>query len=214
MWIALAIFLVARSQLGWAGLAFGAAVLTRPHLAFVAAALGLFLVVARRSIVPALKIGAGSLFGLGGLLWYNWWVWGAAGVSGGYGESAANKVLSQDYLSYFQNIAGAALDPTRGLLPYSPFLLLLIPGLREAWRYSPDWAKGASIGGIVYLLVQLKANRFSGGSGFVGYRYPLEALTASAVLLFGSYRQWVEQRALARWLFWAAVLIAITLQIL
>ena len=213
MWIALAIFLVARSHLGWAGVAFGAAVLTRPHLAFVAAGVGLFLVLASRSIMPALKIGAGSLLGLGGLLWYNWWVWGVAGVSGGYGESAVNKVLSQDYLSYFQNIAGAALDPTRGLLPYSPFLLLLIPGLRQAWRNSPDWAKGASVGGIVYLLVQLKANRFSGGSGFVGYRYPLEALTASAVLLFGSYKHWVEQRSLARWLFWAAVVVAITLQI-
>jgi hypothetical protein len=214
MWIALAIFLVARSQLGWAGLAFGAAVLTRPHLAFIAAAVGLFLVVSRRSIVPGLKIGAGSLLGLGALLWYNWWLWGTLSVSGGYGEGAINQVLSQDFVSYLRNISGAAVDPARGVLPYSPFLLILIPGLRQAWKKSPDWAKGASVGGVVYLLVQLKANRFSGGSGFVGYRYPLEALTASAVLLFGSYRQWVEQRALARWLFWAAVLIAITLQIL
>ncbi len=213
MWIALGIFLVARSRLTWAGLAFGAAVLTRPHLAFIAAAVGLFLVVSRRSIVPGLKIGAGSLLGLGALLWYNWWLWGTLSVSGGYGEGAINQVLSQDLVSYLRNITGAAIDPVRGLLPYSPFLLLLIPGLRLAWKNSPDWAKGASIGGVVYLLIQLKANRFSGGSGFVGYRYPLEALTASAVILFGSYKHWVAQRPLSRWLFLAAVLVAITLQI-
>jgi hypothetical protein len=213
MWIALAILLVARSQLGWAGLAFGGAVLTRPHLAFVAAALGLFLVVARRSIVPALKIGAGSLLGLGGLLWYNWWVWVVAGVSGGYGDDRVGKVLSTDFGAYVLNIYGSLTDPFHGLLPYSPFLLILIPGLREAWKNTPDWARGASIGGIVYLLIQLKANRFSGGSGFVGYRYPLEALTAAAVVLFISYQQWVSRRTMLKWLFWVGVLVATTLQI-
>ena len=76
MWIALAIFLVARSHLAWAGVAFGAAVLTRPHLALVAAALGLFLILTRKSIVPALKIGAGSLLWLGGLLFDKRGLWG------------------------------------------------------------------------------------------------------------------------------------------
>ena len=70
-------------------------------------------------------------------------------------------------------------------MTYSPFLLILIPGLREAWRNSPDWVKGASIGGIVYLLEQLKANRFSGGTGFIGHRYPFEALNAAAAIPLG-----------------------------
>ncbi|MCH8972145.1 MAG: hypothetical protein IH918_08715 [Acidobacteria bacterium] len=213
MWIALAIFLVARSHLAWAGVAFGAAVLTRPHLALVAAALGLFLIFTRRSIVPALKIGAGSFLGLGVLLWYNWWLWGKPTVTGGYGDGRIDQVLSTNFGAYFQNILGAVLDPIHGLLPYSPFLLILIPGLPKAWKNSPDWAKGAGIGGIVYLLVQLKANRFSGGEGFVGYRYPLEALTAAAVILFISYQQWVSRRRMVKWLFWVGVVIAMTLQV-
>ncbi len=213
MWIALAILLVARSHLEWAGLAFGAAILTRPHLALIAAALGVFLVVSRRSLVPALKIGAGSLLGLAGLLWYNFWIWGSPSITGGYGDGFVGNVLSTDFGAYVVNIFGALTDPFHGLLPYSPFLLILIPGLREAWRNSPDWAKGAGIGGIVYLLVQLKANRFSGGEGFVGYRYPLEALTAAAVVLFVSYQQWASRRTMLKWLFWVGVLIAMTLQI-
>ncbi len=213
MWIALAILLVARSHLEWAGLAFGAAILTRPHLALIAAALGVFLVVSRRSLVPALKIGAGSLLGLAGLLWYNFWIWGSPSITGGYGDGFVGNVLSTDFGAYVVNIFGALTDPFHGLLPYSPFLLILIPGLREAWRNSPDWAKGAGIGGIVYLLVQLKANRFSGGEGFVGYRYPLEALTAAAVVLFVSYQQWASRRTMLKWLFWVGVLIAMTLQV-
>ena len=213
MWIALAILLVARSHLEWAGLAFGAAILTRPHLALIAAALGVFLVVTRRSLVPALKIGAGSLLGLAGLLWYNFWIWGSPSITGGYGDGFVGNALSTNFGAYVVNIFGALTDPFHGLLPYSPFLLILIPGLRKAWKNSPDWAKGAGIGGIVYLLVQLKANRFSGGEGFVGYRYPLEALTAAAVILFISYQQWVSRRTMVKWLFWMGVVIAMTLQV-
>ena len=213
MWIALAIYLVARSHLGWAGLAFGAAILTRPHLALIAAAVGLFLAVSRRSVVPALKIGVGSLLGLAALLWYNWWVWGSLSVTGGYGDDFVSNAQSIDVGAYVLNVFGAMTDPFHGLLAYSPFLLILIPGLHKAWRNSPDWAKGASIGGILYLLVQLKANRFSGGEGFVGYRYPLEALTASAVVLFLSYQHWVSRRRMLTWLFWVGVVIAMTLQV-
>ncbi|MCZ6662439.1 MAG: hypothetical protein O6951_05875 [Actinobacteria bacterium] len=179
----------------------------------MAAALGLFLVVSRRSNVPALKIGAGSPLGLGGFLWYNWWVWGELTVTGGYGDGTIDQVLSTDFGAYLQNVFGAVLDPFHGLIPCSPFLLILIPGLREAWKNSADWAKGAGIGGIVYLLLQLKANRFSGGEGFVGHRYPLEALTAAAVFLFISNQQWVSRRTMVKWLFWVGVMIAMTLQV-
>ncbi|NNC41124.1 MAG: hypothetical protein HKN95_10570, partial [Acidimicrobiia bacterium] len=82
----------------------------------------------------------------------------------------------------------------RGFLLWSPFLLVLIPGLRAAWKAAPAWVRGSALGGLVYLLVQYKANRFSGGGGFFTYRYPLEALTAAAPLLYLSYREWVAPR--------------------
>jgi hypothetical protein len=60
------------------GIAFGAAIITRPQLAVIVAA-------SRRDRRPLLHIGLGSMSGLGGLLWFNWWVWGRLTALSGYG---------------------------------------------------------------------------------------------------------------------------------
>ncbi len=213
MWLALGIFLVARSHLWWAGLAFGAAVITRPHTALIVAAVGLTVAVSRWSVIPAIKVGVGSLLGLGGLLWYNSWLWGDLTISGGYGSGFTEQLTSANPLGYFENVVRGLVDPSHGLLLYSPFLLVLIPGLRAAWKRLPDWGRGAALGAVVYLLVQFKANRSTGGAGFVGYRYPLEALTAAGAILTLSYVHWVKARPFARNLFWAGVVIALLPQI-
>ena len=213
MWIALGIYLVARSQLWWAGLAMGAAVMTRPPTAMVAAALGLWIAWTRRSVMSAVKIGAGSLLGLLGLLWYNYWLWGRITITGGYGSSVNDQIASTDSVAYFENVLEGLFDPFFGLFVYSPFLIILIPGVRAAWRNLPDWGRGAAIGATLYLLFQYKANRASGGTGFLGYRYPLEALTAASALLTLSYMHWVRDKPLVRRLFWGGVGIALLLQI-
>lgn len=213
MWLALGIYLVARSQLWWAGLAFGAAVITRPHTAFVAAAVGLAIALSRRSWMPILKVGFGSLLGLAGLLWYNYWLWGRLTVIGGYRGDYGGELVSTEVISFGENMVRALADPGHGLLVYSPFLIVLIPGLRAGWRRLPDWGRGAAIGAAAFWLVQFKVNRSSGGSGFLGYRYPLEALTSAAVLLTLSYVHWVRERPIVRRLFWTGVGIALILQI-
>ena len=213
MWIALAVFLAARANLIWSGLAFGAAILTRPHVAVVAFGVGVFAVITRRSFTPAIKVGLGASLGLGTLLWYNWWVWEKLTISGGYGDVFVNRAVSGRWIAYLENISGALFDTSHGLLTYSPFLILLVPGLREAWKHAPDWAKGAAVGGVFYLLIQLKANRFSGGEGFVGYRYPLETLAASGTILFLSYRHWVREKRLVRLALWMAISLAVILQV-
>ena len=147
MWIALAVFLAARGNLLWSGLSFGAAILTRPHLAVVALSVGVFVVFARRALMPAMKVGLGAFFGLGVLLWYNWWVWGRLTIAEGYGDVFVNRALSGEWFAYLENISGALFDPFHGLLTYSPFLIVLIPGLRAAWRHAPDWTRGAAVGG-------------------------------------------------------------------
>ncbi|HZD24261.1 MAG TPA: hypothetical protein VE569_12800 [Acidimicrobiia bacterium] len=213
MWVALGIYLAARSWLVWSGLAFGAAILTRPDLALIAAAVGLYLSFSRRCLRPAMRVGIGSVLGLVVLLWFNWWLWGEPTVTGGYGDVFVERLGEGSLGSYLENIAGALFDPLHGLFSYSPFLLLLIPGLRAGWRKSPDWAKGAGIGAILYLLVQLKVNRFSGGHGFLGYRYPLEALSAAGSMFFLSYANWVRERRLVNMMFWAAVAFSLVPQI-
>lgn len=196
MWIALALVLSERHTIA-PGFAFGAAVLTRPPTAVIAAATGLYCTWKERSLRPILGIGAGALIGLATFLAYNNHVFGSLSISAGYGTNIAEQALSGDIIAYARNIFLGAFSATRGFLIWSPFLLVLIPGLRAAWKAAPSWVRGSALGGLVYLLVQYKANRFSGGGGFFTYRYPLEALTAAAPLLYLSFREWVAPRELA-----------------
>ena len=72
--------------------------------------------------------------------------------------------------------------------------------------------RGSAVGGLLYLLLQLKANRYSGGEGFWGYRYPLETLAASAPLLLLSYREWLlAQSELMRKAFKALVALSVAM---
>ncbi len=187
--------LLSASHRWLAGLGFGAAVLTRPHTAVIAAANGLTQAWQRRSIRPAVEIGVGSALGLAALIGFNALVFGSPSITGGYSDSFATNATSAEVSGFFRNIFLALVHPTRGLLVYSPFLILLIPGIPAAWRKAPAWVRGSALGGLIYLLVQLKANRYSGGDSFWGYRYPLEMLAAAAPLLLLSYTEWVRGRS-------------------
>jgi alpha-1,2-mannosyltransferase len=134
--------------------------------------------------------------GLAALIAFNNHVFGTPSVTGGYGDSFDARTSSLDVLEYVGNIALALVHPVRGLLVYSPFLVMLIPGIPAAWRAAPAWVRGSAVGGLLYLLLQLKANRYSGGAGFWGYRYPLESLAASASLWMLAYTEWLRDRSL------------------
>lgn len=209
LWIALALLLVARERNVWAGIAFGLAILTRPHLGVVAASTGLWAAASRRSARPAVQVAFGSTIGLAALVGYNWLVFGAPSISGGYGPTFASRFLVSDPLWYLRNVVGALFDPQHGLLLWAPFLIILAPGLGNGWRKSPDWVRGAAVGGLLYVLIQLKANRFSGGAGFFGYRYPLEALAATAPLLLATWSEWIPSHSLRRRLFNGSVVLAV-----
>ncbi len=193
LWIALAVFLSERHTTA-SGFAYGAAILTRPPTAVIAAATGLYRSWKERTLRPAVQIGIGALTGLGLFVAYNNLIFGSPSLSAGYGTSFQERTLSGDLATYAANIFLAAFSATRGLLIWSPFLLMLIPGLRAAWKAAPAWVRGSALGGLFYLLLQYKANRYSGGGGFFAYRYPLEALTAAAPLLFLSFREWIAPR--------------------
>jgi alpha-1,2-mannosyltransferase len=193
LWIALALFLSERHAVA-SGFAFGAAVLTRPLTAVIGAATGLYQAWKERSLRPALRIGIGALVGLGLFLAYNNLIFGSPSISAGYGTSFQDQALDFNLIAYAKNVFLGAFSATRGFLIWSPFLLVLLPGLRAAWKAAPAWVRGSALGGLVYLLIQYKANRYSGGGGFFSYRYPLEALTAAAPLLYLSYQKWVAPR--------------------
>ncbi len=204
LWIALALILSARYVFA-SGFAWGAAVLTRPPLAVIAAATGLYRAWRERSFRPAVLTGIGAAIGLGLFMAYNQLIFESLSLSAGYGTSFEDQARSGDLLEYGKNLFLGVFSASRGFLIWSPFLVVLIPGLPAAWKAAPAWVRGSALGGLLYLLVQYKANRYSGGAGFYAYRYPLEALTAAAPLLFLSYREWISARPRAMRIFVALI---------
>ena len=75
------------------------------------------------------------------------------------------------------NYLGFFVAPDRGLLVWSPVLLLLAPAIARTWRTTPDWTRWLAVGGLVYTFVQLRLNYFAGGDFFYGYRHGLELVT-------------------------------------
>ena len=210
MWIALGLLLSAHQVTG-SGFAFVLSVLTRPPTALVPASIGLYRSWKERSVKPALLIGFGSAIGQIAFLAYNQLIFGSFSVSAGYGEAFRDNALSLDVAGYLRNVFLGALSATRGFLIWSPFLLVLLPGMRAGWKVASTWVRGAAIGGVLYLLLQYKANRFSGGSGFFTYRYPLEALTAAAPLLYLSFKEWVSVRPRMMWAFFAMAAVSVAI---
>ncbi len=201
LWLSLGVYGAQRERHIGSGIAFGFAVLTRPHTAIIAAAVGLAAGWRHRSLKPTLAIGFMSAFGLGALLLFNRWAFGTLTITGGYSTeigARAGDVGGTEIVRYLTNIGGGLVDPERGLLMYSPYLLMLLPGVREGWRRLDAIGRGAAVGGVLYLLVQWKANRFSGGDAFWSYRYPLEMLTVSVLLGVASWEAIADNERLRR----------------
>ncbi|HLY33391.1 MAG TPA: hypothetical protein VKQ07_02560 [Jatrophihabitantaceae bacterium] len=196
------------------GFGFAASVLTRPPLAVIAAVTGLYESWRRRSWRPALVIGAWSTAGLGVFLVYSAAYWHGGidsqyAAVGGHPVATFFDVTPDAWWSFAVNVFGTFAALGHGILTTSPFLIPLAAGLPVAWRKAPGWARSTAIGGIVYLAVQLKANRFNGGEGFWGYRYPLPMLTLAAPLLVLAWREWVAPVAKRNAAFMALVIISI-----
>jgi hypothetical protein len=212
LWIALGVYLSSQRRYWGSGLAFGAAVLTRPHTAVIPAAVGLGIGTYTRDLRPILRIGLASALGVVALLAYNFWVFEKLSIVAGYGEVFAQRLVAPARWFFLKNIFGGLFHPLQGFLILSPFLLLLLPGLARAWRHSDPWVRGAAVGGLVYLLLQFKMNRYDPENSTL-YRYPLEALTASAPLWFAAYLHWLKSvRQVWRRLLPKAVVVAIGIQ--
>ncbi|MCW2493601.1 MAG: hypothetical protein JWN47_2965 [Frankiales bacterium] len=199
------------------GIALAAAILTRPPLAIVAAVTGIWESLARRRWRPALTIGACAAAGLVVLLSYSRTYW-SGGLDSQYAAAGGGFVrpffdLGPAAVGRFAvNILGTFLSPGRGVLWGAPFLLVLAPGLRPAWRVAPPWVRSAALGGALYLIVQLKGNRFSGGDRFWSYRYPLETLTLLFPLLVIAWNEWACRTPRRRGAFFALVWLSVALQ--
>lgn len=205
MAISAGVLLASRDRFAASGVAFAFALLIRPHTAVIAAAVGLFCAVKRRQLRPLFGIGIPSLLGLAALVAYNDWLWGSPSLAGGYGGSFAERATTQSpFLVLPGRMFASVFDPTVGMAWTSPFLLLGFWAMVSHRKAAPDWAKGAALGGLGYLLIQYQANRVSGGVGFFSYRYPLEALMAAAPMMAMTLRSWAAEDRLRQRLFMVA----------
>lgn len=218
--IAVALCSLATEKYARAGIAFGLGLLVRPLLGFPTAVSGLAASWKARSLRPALAIALPAACCLAIYGWYAHHYW-AAGASGdtqafqtathGYGGSLTDLGISA-WLALAVKIAGFMVSPGRGILIGSSFLLALLPGLRCAWHVAPSWVRSAAAGGVLYMLIQLKGEVFSGGYDFWGYRYAIEMLTLCAPLLLLCWREWTSKTSRRRAIFGALVIVSIAWQ--
>ncbi len=193
---------MSRQNYATAGLGYAFAILSRPHSAVFALCSGLWESWAKRSWIPAAKVGLVSSAGIALLIVYNkinagkW-----ALVTGSYSDRPSAALTAPGAatgtgspIRWLNDITGALVSPYRGWFLLSPFLLLLLPGLVRAWKDAPSWVRGSALGGVIYFLLQLVGNRYLGGEGFYGYRVTLEGLFGLIPLLTISFVSWTAVR--------------------
>ena len=193
------------------GTVFALAILTRAHLASVAAVTGIWLSLKRRAWSPVVAIGAFSVTALLAVIAYTNYLSGRLDVSPS-GISGTHSLRDNGWDHMAANTMGFFVSPSRGLLVICPFLLLLLPGLPRAWRAAPTWVRAFAAGGVLYLLIQAKLNHFSGGVRFWGPRLTLESLTLWAPLLLLCWTQWTSLRAWRIRLFLSLAILAVGYQ--
>jgi hypothetical protein len=189
-------------SLGAAGSSLAAAVACRPTAVVFALAIGVHLLIVNRR--GALACALGALPIVTALALYNaYWLGsplrsGQASLIGG-----ASDVWSTPFL---EGLAGILVSPARGLLVFSPFLVLAVPGAVVAWR-RPGFRdlRPLSVGVLLALLLHAKWVCWWGGHSY-SYRIivdlagPLVLLTIPTLgWLFAAHWRRVSFASLLAW---------------
>jgi alpha-1,2-mannosyltransferase len=174
----------------------GVALWGRLHAALIVATLGLAVGIRRRDLGIIVRVGvASSMFLLASCAW-NRWVYGSWSPFGGYAQDSV-AASADSYRFSITNQLGMWIAPDRGILVWTPVVLLLLPALARSWRTLPDWSRSLLLGGLVYTVVQGALMTFTGGDAFYGYRYGLEFLAcATPALALSHSRMGGVERAL------------------
>lgn len=187
---------------------FGGVVLWgRLHAALICAVVGVGVALARRRPAVAVRVGVASAAMLALMSVWTRWMYGSWDPSSGYRSGDFTGGVG-DRLTDWVNFSGFWVAPDRGLLIWTPVLLVMVVPLARAWRGLPDWSRALLVGGVLYLLVQGLLVRFSGGDAFYGYRTSLELVVCAAPALALSAG---EMRRVARMLFVPAALLQLAL---
>jgi hypothetical protein len=164
------------------GLFGGVALWGRLHAALLCSVVAVAVALVRRqpAIVARVGIVSGAMLGLMSL--WTHWMYGTWDPSSGYraGDFTGNAVSNAADIG---NFLGFWIAPDRGLLVWTPLIVVLAPALVRGWKELPDWSRALLWAGVAYLLVQGLLVRFSGGDQFYGYRTSLELLACATPAL-------------------------------
>ena len=184
--IAGAAYSASRNRWWLTGAFFGVGMLGRPHVALVAAVLGVGVSVLRRDPRPAVRVAIPTLASLGLIELWNRCVLGTWSIGGAYGDRVV--VHSAQGAGdgggwQLRNYAGFLISADKGFLVWTPIVIVLLPAVVRAWQTAPDWSRVLAAGGLLYSLIQMRLNIFTGGDTFHAYRHALELLTCITPLL-------------------------------
>ena len=216
LWLTLTMLALQRDRLWLAGLALSPALWTRPHLALVAAAIGVWLAVSSRSLAPALKIGIPTGAALGGLVLWNRWLFGSTSIGGAYeGHTGALAATGSSGLRDFaDSAAGSLFSPLHGALVYSPFLVVGLAAMVVGLRDCPSWMRACAAGGLGYQIVQWKVSGFTGGTGLYSYRLPLEVIVLCIPAAVLGYQRLRAGRGWVRWVTRSCIGVSIAVHVI
>ena len=166
----------------WVGIFGGVTLWGRLHAALIVAVLGLLVGLRRRSPGIVLKVGVASVAFLVPMSLWTHWMYGTWNPTASYDTTVFQDYAEQNRLSIVNQL-GFWVAPDRGILVWTPLVLILVPALVRSWRQLPDWSQSLVWGGLAYTILQGVLNRFSGGDVFYGYRLGLEMLACATPAL-------------------------------
>lgn len=172
----------------------GVALWGRVHVALVIAIVGLLEGWKARDWRLTAKVAvASSAFLVASLVWIRWMYQEWSLTAGNYAVPSFERRAGGD-IPLWLNELGLILSPDRGVIPWTPVLILLLPSVIRSWRDLPSWSRSLLLGGCAYTLAQGYANHYSGGDSFWGYRLGIE-LVACALPAFAFSWGQVGRRA-------------------
>ena len=172
----------------WVGIFGGVTLWGRLHAAVIVALLGLLVAFRRRSPMIVLRVGLASGLFLVLLSAWTRWMYGSWNPTASY-DTGPFADYAADHRLSLSNQLGLWIAPDRGILAWTPVILLLVPAMIRSWRDLPDWSRSLVWGGVAYTVLQGVLNRFSGGGVFYGYRLGLEMLACLTPALALSARR-------------------------
>lgn len=183
-------YAAARDRWLLVGLFGGVAVWGRLHTVLITAALALVCAALLRRPRIVVEVGAvGAVVTAAASAWSQW-VHGTWIPTGGYQPSTyvdrqagASNDFTEGPLGVLVNELGLWVAPDRGMLLWTPALLILLPLVVRSWREQATWTRALLLGGLAYTLLQGWLNAFHGGDGIFGYRHGLEFLACAAPAL-------------------------------